>query len=83
VKWRGFRDSKYGNGNLLTGRRRTPIRRFARLGEQVTAVPAQQVEEMLAKVFPDLKGKVLTFATLASDAEVDEFERLLSTRQVP
>jgi hypothetical protein len=41
------------------------------------AVPAQQVEEMLAKVFPELKGKVLTFATLTSATEVEEFERSL------
>jgi hypothetical protein len=30
LKWRGVRDSNYRNGNLLSGRRRTPIRRFAR-----------------------------------------------------
>jgi hypothetical protein len=35
-----------------------------------------QVEQMLANVYPDLKGKVLAFATLASEADVVEFERL-------
>jgi hypothetical protein len=34
-----------------------------------------QVEQMLLSVFPELKGKVLTFATLTSEAEVEEFER--------
>ena len=36
-----------------------------------------QVEQMLTSVFPDLKGKVLTFVTLASEAEVQDFERSL------
>jgi hypothetical protein len=36
-----------------------------------------QVEQMLTSVFPDLKGKVLTFVTLASEAEVQNFERSL------
>jgi hypothetical protein len=40
---------------------------------------AWQVEQILAKVFPDLKGKVLTFATLASESDVEEFERSLLT----
>jgi hypothetical protein len=40
-------------------------------------VPAAQVEQMLAKIFPDLKGKVLAFASLTTDPEVDEFERSL------
>ncbi len=35
-----------------------------------------QVEQALANVFPSLKGKVLTFATLASESDVEEFERL-------
>jgi len=32
---------------------------------------------MLAKVFPDLKGRVLTFTTLMSEFDVKEFERSL------
>jgi hypothetical protein len=38
---------------------------------------AGQVEQMLVSVFPELKGKVLTFATLTSEAEVESFERSL------
>jgi hypothetical protein len=38
------------------------------------AVSAPQVEEMLARVFPELKGKFLTFVTLTSEAEVAAFE---------
>ena len=40
-------------------------------------VPAAQVEQMLAKIFPDRKGKVLAFAILTSELEVDAFERSL------
>jgi hypothetical protein len=38
---------------------------------------AQEVEQMLAEVFPDLKGRVLTFTTLMSEFDVKEFERSL------
>jgi hypothetical protein len=40
---------------------------------------AWQVEQMLRKVFPDMKGATLTFTTLASESEVEEFERSLLT----
>jgi len=36
-----------------------------------------QVEEMLANVFPALRGKVLVFVSLSSEAEIQEFERSL------
>jgi hypothetical protein len=34
----------------------------------------ENVEQLLANAFPYLKGKVLTFVTLTSEAEVEEFE---------
>ncbi len=43
------------------------------------AVSRHRVELMLAKVFPDLKGKVLTFVSLSTDREVEDFERSLMT----
>lgn len=39
---------------------------------------AWRVEEMLATMFPDLKGRVVVFATLTSEFEVKEFERSLA-----
>ena len=39
---------------------------------------AWRVEEMLAKTFPDLEGRVVVFATLTSEFEVKEFERSLA-----
>jgi hypothetical protein len=41
-------------------------------------VPRQDVEKMLANVFPELKGKALTFATLAGEDDVQEFEKLFA-----
>jgi len=38
------------------------------------------VEKMLTEAFPVLKGTVLTFITLKSDAEVKAFERALQGR---
>jgi hypothetical protein len=35
----------------------------------------EQVEEMLAAVFPGLRGKVLAFVSLSSETEVRNFER--------
>jgi hypothetical protein len=37
-------------------------------------VPRQSVEQLLANVFPYLKGKVLTFVTLTSESDVQAFE---------
>jgi hypothetical protein len=37
-------------------------------------VPRQNVEQLLANVFPYLKGKVLTFVTLTSESDVQAFE---------
>jgi hypothetical protein len=37
-------------------------------------VQRENVEELLASAFPHLKGKVLTFVTLTSEAEVAAFE---------
>jgi len=33
------------------------------------------VEQMLASVFPSLRGKVLVFVSLSNEAEIREFER--------
>jgi len=44
------------------------------------SLPAWQVEKMLTEAFPVLKGTVLTFITLKSDAEVKAFERALQGR---
>jgi hypothetical protein len=41
-----------------------------------SATPAH-VEEILASVFPGLRGKVLVFVSLSNQAESDEFERSL------
>ena len=35
------------------------------------------VEEILASVFPGLRGKVLVFVSLSNEAETQEFERSL------
>jgi len=54
---------------------RLPAGKWIRVAS-ATAV-AQEVEQMLAEVFPDLKGRVLTFTTLMSEFDVKEFERSL------
>jgi hypothetical protein len=38
---------------------------------------AWQVEELLKDMFPALKGTAITFATLMSEFDVNEFERFL------
>ena len=38
---------------------------------------AWHVEELLGKMFPDLRGAVLIFASLTSEFEVKEFEHSL------
>jgi len=40
-------------------------------------VPAWQVEDMLASVFPALKGRVLRVESLTSEYDIKEFERSL------
>ena len=40
-------------------------------------VPAWQVEDMLASVFPVLRGRALRVESLTSEYEVKEFERSL------
>lgn len=46
-----------------------------------SSMAAWQVEKMLGDVFPVMKGTVLTFITLTSDAEAKEFERVLQGRE--
>jgi len=41
-----------------------------------TVLP-RHVEEMLADMFPRLKGKAITFAKLTNESDVKEFERSL------
>jgi hypothetical protein len=53
---------------------RFPLGKWIRVAN-VSAHP-HQVERMLANVYPDLKGKVLSFATLTTESEVAEFEGL-------
>jgi hypothetical protein len=45
-----------------------------------SSLAALQVEKMLGDVFPVLKGTVLTFIMLRSDAEVRAFERSVQGR---
>jgi hypothetical protein len=40
-------------------------------------VLARHVEEMLADMFPKLKGKAITFASLTKESDVEKFERSL------
>jgi len=54
---------------------RFPAGTWMRVAE--ATVPAWQVEDMLASVFPALRGRVLRIESLKSDDEVKEFERSL------
>src|SRR2546422_5944689 len=62
---------------LVTNGVRFPAGTWMRVASAST--PTGQVEQILANVFPDLKGKMLTFVTLTSESEVEEFERSFLT----
>jgi len=62
---------------LVTNGVRFPAGTWMRVARAST--PTGQVEQMLANVFPDMKGKMLTFVTLTSESEVEEFERSFLT----
>jgi hypothetical protein len=64
---------------LLIGGVRLPAGTWMRVVN--ATVSQQQVEQMLASVFPGLP--VLTFVTLTTDAEVEEFERSWPTTSIP
>ncbi len=40
-------------------------------------VPPRHVEEMLAAMLPVMTGRVITFAKLTNESDVEEFERSL------
>ncbi len=54
---------------------RFPAGTWMRVAE--ATVPAWQVEDMLASIFPALKGRVLSVESLTSEYDVKEFERSL------
>jgi hypothetical protein len=60
---------------LITNGVRFPAGTWMRFAS--ASVSAGQVEQMLVSVFPELKGEVLTLATLTSESEVEAFERSL------
>jgi hypothetical protein len=52
---------------------RLPPGRWIRVAS--SAVPPEQVEDMLRDMFPALRGKFIATATLMSDADVTGFEK--------
>jgi hypothetical protein len=51
---------------------RLPVGTWIRVADP-TVLP-RHMEEMLADMFPKLKGKVISFATLRSESDVEQFE---------
>jgi hypothetical protein len=68
-----YLNSKFPALALIAKGVRFPAGTWMRVAEPT--VPVWQVEDMLASVFPALKGRVLRFESLTSEDEVKEFER--------